>query len=260
MSRRLPTIFVSHGAPTLPLTAAPAREFLAGYGAALGRPSAILVVSAHWETATPTLDASTHPQTIHDFSGFPRALYEMRYPVPGDPALARRAASLLGAAGMPAVLGERGLDHGAWVPLLLMYPAADIPVVQLSLQTQRGAAYQLRVGEALRPLREDGVLVMGSGSATHNLGEFRGSSIDAPPPDWVTGFADWLDASIEAGRTDDLVDYRRKAPAAARNHPSEEHLLPLFTALGAAGDGATGRRVHRSTTFGVLAMDVYEWA
>ena len=183
----------------------------------------------------------------------------MRYAAPGDPALARRAAALLEGAGLPARLEPRGLDHGAWVPLMLMYPEADIPVVQLSIQTQRGPAHQLRVGEALAPLRADGVLVLGSGSVTHNLGEFRGATIDAPPPEWVTHFADWLAAAAAEGRTADLLDYRRRAPGAVRNHPSDEHLLPFFTALGAAGAGAAGRRVHASTTHGVLAMDVYEW-
>jgi 4,5-DOPA dioxygenase extradiol len=257
---RFPTIFVSHGAPTLPLTPAPARDFLAGYGAKLGRPSAILVVSAHWETAAPALDASDAPETIHDFSGFPRALYEMRYAAPGDPTLARRAATLLEGAGMTARLGQRGLDHGAWVPLMLMYPEADIPVLQLSLQSQLGPAHQYRVGEILRPLRDEGVLIMGTGSATHNLSEFRASSIDAPPPGLVTSFAEWLAKTVEEGRTDELLDYRRRAPDAARNHPSDEHLLPIFTSLGAAGSGAQGRRVHASTTYGVLAMDAYEWA
>jgi len=257
---RFPTIFVSHGAPTLPLTQAPARDFLAGYGASLGRPSAIIVVSAHWETGAPTFDSAPSPATIHDFYGFPRALYEMRYKAPGDPALAERGAALLGAAGMTARLEPRGLDHGAWVPLMLMYPAADVPVVQLSLQSHLDAAHQLRVGAALRPLREEGVLVMGSGSTTHNLGELRGGGIDAPSPPWVAAFADWLADAVAEGRTEDLLDYRRRAPHAARNHPSEEHFLPIFTAIGAAGLGVKGRRVHQSATYGALAMDMYEWA
>lgn len=256
---RLPAVFISHGAPTLPLTHAPARDFLAGYGATLGRPSAVLVVSAHWETATPTLGDAMAPETIHDFYGFPRALYELRYAAPGSPTLARRAAGLLGSVGMSARLEQRGLDHGAWVPLMLMYPAADIPVVQLSLQTHLGAAHQLRVGEALRPLREEGVLVIGSGSATHNLGELRGGTIDASPPGWVSDFSEWLANCVEQGGIDDLLDYRQHAPSAARNHPSEEHFLPIFTAVGAAGDRPRGRRVHASTTYGALAMDMYEW-
>lgn len=255
---RFPAIFVSHGAPTLPLTAAAARDFLAGYGKALGRPSAILAVSAHWETAAPRLGTATRPETIHDFYGFPRALYEMRYAAPGAPALAERAAALLEDAGMAAAGEQRGLDHGAWVPLMLMYPEADIPVTQLSIQTPLGAAHQLKIGAALAKLRDEGVLILASGSATHNLGELRMATIDAPAVPWVGSFTDWLAETVEAGRTDDLVDYRRRAPNAARNHPSEEHFLPFFTALGAAG-AAKGRRVHASTTYGALAMDAYQW-
>jgi 4,5-DOPA dioxygenase extradiol len=255
---RFPTVFVSHGAPTLPLSEAAARDFLAGYGKTLGRPSAILAVSAHWETAAPRLGTATQPETIHDFHGFPRALYEMRYAAPGAPALAERAAALLDSAGIEAAGEQRGLDHGAWVPLMLMYPAADIPVTQLSVQTQLGAAYELKIGAALQTLRDDGVLILASGSATHNLGELRMGSIDAPSVPWVSQFTDWLEAAVEDGRTDDLVDYRKRGPSALRNHPSEEHFLPFFTALGAAGT-ARGRRVHASTTYGALAMDAYQW-
>jgi 4,5-DOPA dioxygenase extradiol len=257
---RFPAVFVSHGAPTLPLTEAAARDFLAGYGKTLGRPSAILAVSAHWETASPRLGTAAQPETIHDFYGFPRALYEIRYAAPGAPALAERAAALLAQAGLPAGFAPRGLDHGAWVPLMLMYPAADIPVTQLSLQTQLGAAHQLAIGVALEPLRDEDVLILGSGSATHNLGELRMATIDAPATPWVSSFTDWLAEAVEAGRTDDLVDYRRRAPDASRNHPSEEHFLPFFTALGAAGTAAKGKRVHASTTYGALAMDAYAWA
>jgi 4,5-DOPA dioxygenase extradiol len=255
---RFPTVFVSHGAPTLPLSTAAARDFLAGYGKALGRPSAILAVSAHWETEAPRLSTATQPETIHDFYGFPRALYEMCYAAPGAPALAERAAALLAGAGIAAAGETRGLDHGAWVPLMLMYPEADIPVTQLSVQTQLGAAHELKIGAALQALRDDGVLILASGSATHNLGELRMGSIDAPAVPWVSQFTDWLEAAVEDGRTEDLVDYRRRGPSALRNHPSEEHFLPFFTALGAAGM-AKGRRVHASTTYGALAMDAYQW-
>jgi len=142
---------------------------------------------------------------------------------------------------------------------MLMYPEADIPVTQLSVQTGLGAAHEYRVGEALQPLREEGVLILASGSATHNLGELRMAAIDAPATPWVSDFTDWLARAVAEGRTEDLVDYRRRAPHAARNHPSEEHFLPLFTALGAAGSGAKGSRVHASTTYGALAMDAYQW-
>jgi 4,5-DOPA dioxygenase extradiol len=255
---KFPTVFVSHGAPTLPLSEAAARGFLAGYGKVLGRPSAILAVSAHWETASPRLSSATQPETIHDFSGFPRALYEMRYAAPGAPALAERAAALLDRAGIAAASEKRGLDHGAWVPLMLMYPEADIPVAQLSVQTALGAAHELKIGEALRALRDEDVLILASGSATHNLGELRMGSIDAPAAPWVRQFTDWLALAVEEGRTGDLVDYRKRAPNALRNHPSEEHFLPFFAALGAAG-AAKGRRVHASTTYGALAMDAYQW-
>src|SRR5712692_7484365 len=209
---RFPTIFVSHGAPTLALSDAAARDFLAGYGKALGRPAAILAVSAHWETPSAVLGSSAAPETIHDFYGFPRALYEMRYAAPGAPALAGRAAGLLERAGIGAGLEPHGLDHGAWVPLMLMYPESDIPVTQLSLQTALGPAHHRKVGAALQALRDDGVLILGSGSATHNLGELRMATIDAPAAPWVSSFTDWLAAAVEGGRTEDLVDYRKRAP------------------------------------------------
>jgi 4,5-DOPA dioxygenase extradiol len=258
--RQFPTLFVSHGAPNLILHNEPARSFLAGYGAELGRPDAILVVSAHFETSAPALTADEWPKTIHDFKGFEPELYEMTYPAPGAPHVAARAADLLAAAGLPAAPARnRGLDHGAWVPLKLLYPAADIPVVELSVQPRRGAEHHLRLGRAIAPLRDDGVLVIGSGLLTHNLAEFfsGGYAQDAVAPDWVVAFGDWMRERIEAGDDAALVAYRRDAPHAEKNHPSEEHLLPLFTAMGAAGAGAKGRRVHASHSHGVLQMDAY---
>jgi 4,5-DOPA dioxygenase extradiol len=257
MSRH-PSLFVSHGSPMLAIEDSPAHRFLKEYGRELGRPAAILVVSAHWETERPTVATSARPGTVHDFSGFPPALYELTYPAPGAPELAGHAAALLEAAGFPADVDDtRGLDHGAWVPLLLMYPEADVPVTQLSLQTHLGPAHHFRIGEALRPLREAGVLVLGSGSLTHNLGEFRQHRGDRAPPPWVVEFADWIADKIACGSIDDLLDYRRRTPHAERNHPTDEHLLPLFFALGAAGPGAYGARVHTSNAYGVLAMDAY---
>ena len=257
----LPSLFVSHGAPTFPLTDAPARHFLEGLAAGLPqRPKAILVVSAHWETQRPAVNAVAVNDTIHDFTGFPAALYAIRYPAPGSAALAARVGELLAAGDMAVdVDTARGLDHGAWVPLQLIFPAADIPVVQLSVQTRMGPEHHLRLGELLAPLRDEGVLIVGSGSFTHDLSSFRdyAHALDAPEPGWVTVFADWMDAALREGRTADLLDYRRLAPEAARNHPSEEHLLPLFVALGAgAGEGEV-RRLHASTTHGILRMDVY---
>jgi len=260
MTGRQPAIFVSHGAPTLALEPGPTRGFLAGLGTVLPRPRAILVLSAHWETAAPAVSTAEHPETIHDFHGFPPALYEMRYPAPGAPQLAQRVRALLGGAGM-AVDGvpDRGLDHGAWVPLMLMYPQADIPVTQLSVQTALGPAHHLRLGGALRPLRDEGVLILGSGSVTHNLREFGRHDDAGAPPDWVGGFNDWLVEHLAAGDRKPLLDYRRQAPHAARNHPTEEHLLPLFAALGAATPGVAPQRIHAGYTYGVIGMDAWRF-
>ena len=257
---RFPALFVSHGAPTLALEPGSTRGFLAQLGAGLGRPKAILVVSAHWETVASAISVAPEPETIHDFYGFPEVLYRMRYPAPGAPALAQQSVQLLAAAGLEAAaVPDRGLDHGAWVPLLLMYPDADIPVAQVAVQTRLGPAHHLRLGEALRPLRDEGVLIIGSGSATHNLREFGNHRYDSPPPGWVSAFNDWLAGAIEEGRTADLLDYRRMAPQAARNHPTEEHLLPLFAAYGAGTPGVQPQRIHSGYTYGVIGMDAWRF-
>ncbi len=254
----MPSLFLSHGAPTLPLTDTPARAFLQQFGYTLERPKAILVISAHWETAVPRINAVDSNETIHDFGGFPRALYDLRYPAPGSPAVAGRVADLLHAAGLDCQIDRRrGLDHGAWVPLRLMYPQADIPVLQLSVQPHLGPAHHLAVGRALAPLRQERVLIIGSGSFTHDLSEFRGHGPNDPAPAWVNSFADWFDAALTKGQTDELLDYRRLAPFAGKNHPTEEHLLPLYAALGAAGENARAERLHASATYSVLRMDVY---
>ena len=256
----LPSLFLSHGAPTLPLTDAPARNFLVELGRSLPRPKAILVISAHWETAQPAVNAVVSNETIHDFYGFPRALYELRYPAPGDPELAGQVAQLLQDRGLDCTIDRsRGLDHGAWVPLLLMYPEADIPVLQLSVQPELGPEHHLAMGRALQGLRGEGVLVIGSGSFTHNLAELRmrGSNLSAPVPPWVDAFAEWVNEALADGRIDDVLDYRRLAPFARNNHPSEEHFLPLFAALGAAGHNMRAERLHSSTTYSVLRMDVF---
>ncbi len=250
------SLFLSHGAPTLLIEPSPARDFLASYGGELGRPRAILVVSAHWDTRAPRVTAAPRPDTVHDFFGFPQQLYRLRYPVAGDPQLAALVAQRLAAAGLGGEIDQgRGLDHGAWVPLSLFYPDAEIPTIQLSLQTALGPAHHLALGQALGSLRQDGVLIIGSGGLTHNLRDYFGNPVDAPPLPYVRAFAEWMGSAIEEGRTADLLDYRSHAPEARRAHPTEEHLLPLFVALGAAE--GRGRRVHASTTYGVLAMDVF---
>ena len=253
---RLPILFVSHGSPSLVLEDCPARDFLRGLGGALGTPRAIVAVSAHWATREPAVTGAAHPETIHDFYGFPDALYRLRYAAPGAPEVAARVAKLMNAAGLECAIDpKRGLDHGAWSPLLLIYPQAQIPVIQLALQPHRGAAHHFALGAALAPIREDGVLIFASGGATHNLGAIRGPGGAAPK--WVSGFADWLTAAVGEGRSADLVNYRSIAPHAAENHPSEGHFLPLIVAAGAAGEDARGRCIHTSYTYGVLSMASY---
>lgn len=243
----------------LALEDAPARDFLRQLPRLLPeRPKAILVVSAHWERLRPTLNAPVVNENIHDFSGFPPALYQLAYPAPPSANLARRAAELLEEAGIPAEIDtRRGLDHGAWAPLLVSWPEADIPVVQLSVQTRLGPEHHYRLGQALKPLREEGVLILGSGSFTHDLSSFRssGGRIDAPEQGWVQAFAGWMISALREGRIDDLLNYRTRAPEAAHNHPTEEHLLPLYAALG-AGNGQT-EHLHQSTTYGILRMDAF---
>lgn len=261
---RFPSYFISHGAPTLPIDrGAPAKAFLEGLGPAIeaefGVPRAILAVSAHWEARQPTVGTSPRPETIHDFGGFPDALYRLRYPAPGAPALGARIIDLLRAAGLPAGADpERGLDHGAWNPLLLMWPAAGIPVLQLSVQPHLGPAHHMSLGRALAPLRDEGVLILGTGAATHNLRAFRGQPPEAPAPDWVTTFADWLADRVAADDVAALAAFE-DAPEGARNHPSPEHLLPLFVPLGARTDGVAGRALHRSFRHGIIAMDCYRF-
>lgn len=254
----MPVLFVSHGAPTLPLEPGDTGAAWRMLGESLHRPSAILVISAHWETATPVVSRTVSPETIHDFYGFPEALYRLQYPAPGAPELAQAVALALQQAGIPVQLDDaRGLDHGAWVPLSLMYPNADIPVAQLSLQSAQDPAWHIALGRALRPLRDQGVLIVGSGSVSHNLRAIFNHPQGEPAPRWVTGFCDWIAAQIEAGDLDALSAYRTLAPHAAQNHPTDEHLLPLFVALGAAGDISRSKRLNSVMTYGMLAMDAW---
>jgi 4,5-DOPA dioxygenase extradiol len=258
----LPTLFVSHGSPMLAVQDSPARQFLQGLGASLPRPKAIVVVSAHWESAgAPAVSFAERPETIHDFGGFPAELFAIQYPAPGAPDVAESVAGLLQAAGYAVKRSpQRGLDHGAWVPLMLMFPQADIPVFQVSVLHGATPAEHEQLGKALSALRDEGILLIASGSLTHNLYEFRGQGIDAPVPAWVSDFGSWMNTALRNNQRDALLDYRRQAPHAARNHPTEEHLLPLFVAMGAAGEGATATRLHSSYEYGVLAMDVYAFS
>ena len=251
----MPTIFVSHGAPTLILDDVPARAFLASLGRQLPKPKAIVAVSAHWDTDVPAVSLARKPETIHDFYGFPEALYRLRYDAPGAPELAERVAKLTGAAHDP----HRGLDHGTWVPAMLGWPEADVPIFQLSVQPQESPAHHIALGRKLRPLGEEGVLVMGSGSATHNLRALVRDN-DSEPEPWARAFDDWLAETLAKGDEAALANYRAQAPYAREAHPTDEHFLPLHVAFGAAGEGARGRALHRSFTLGNLSMASYAFA
>lgn len=256
----LPSLYVSHGSPMTALQPGATGTRLAELARAMARPEAIVVASAHWLAHSPLVGGAAHPETLHDFSGFPRELYALDYPAPGAPALAARIVDLLEQAGLaPRLDPQRGLDHGAWVPLRLLYPAADVPVVPVSIQPTLGPAHPYALGRALAPLREQGVLMIGSGSITHNLHDFRAGYSNEREAPYVRPFIGWIEQKLAAGDVDALLDYRRQAPFAQRAHPTDEHLLPLLFALGAAGDGAHAQRLDAGIDLGFLAMDIYRF-
>jgi 4,5-DOPA dioxygenase extradiol len=229
-------------------------------GRELPKPRAVLMASAHWETSVPMLTGNTKPETIHDFGGFPEALFQIRYPAPGAPDLAAQAVALLKDAGITAgVNGCRGIDHGAWVPLRWMYPDNDVPVVQLSLQPELGTARHVELGRALASLADDGVLIVGSGHATHNLRDWMNNPRRPEPLAYARSFADWVAARLAANDTAALIAYRDLAPDAARAHPTEEHFLPLLVAWGAAAEGARAERFTAGFDGGALANDWYRF-
>jgi 4,5-DOPA dioxygenase extradiol len=250
------SVFLSHGSPMHALQPGPAGAAWKALGRRLGKPRAILIASAHWERNVPMLTGAARPQTIHDFYNFPEPLYRLRYPAPGAPEVAQRAQALLKEAGFGAAIdGTRGLDHGAWAPLLYAYPEADVPVVQVSVQPALGPRHHLKLGRALRPLTDEGVLVIGSGHMTHNLRDWsRGRGEPAP---YAREFADWVKEKLEQGDIESLIDYRSRSSHGARAHPTDEHFLPLFFALGAAPERMRPERVYDAIDAGVLAMDAY---
>ncbi|MGH8464817.1 MAG: DODA-type extradiol aromatic ring-opening family dioxygenase [Pseudomonas sp.] len=253
----LPSLFISHGSPMLALEPGASGPALKRLAAELPRPKAIVVVSAHWESNDLRVTSNPQPETWHDFGGFPAALFAVQYPAPGEPVLAQRVADLLSDAGLPAQLDpHRPFDHGAWVPLSLMYPQADIPVIQVSLPSRLGPALQEQVGKALSELRAEDILLIGSGSITHNLGELDWHAGPESIEPWALAFRDWMIEKLQAEDTAALLDYRRQAPYAVRSHPSDEHLLPLYFARGAGEQFAI---THQGFTMGALGMDIYRF-
>lgn len=258
--QKLPALFISHGAPTYALEPGPAGAQLTTLGQSLPKPKAVLVVSPHWMTREVQVGTALRPETIHDFGGFSPALYQLRYPVAGDRHFSVRAQKLLSAAGWSVSPDdERGLDHGAWVPMRHLYPLADVPTFQVSMPAGLDGASAYAFGQALAPLSEEGVLIVGSGSLTHNLYEFR--SRNGEEPAYAREFVAWVRDTVTSGNRAHLVQALELAPHAQRAHPTSEHFLPLLVAAGAA-DGIDGQPsgadvLDGGFTHGVLSMESY---
>jgi 4,5-DOPA dioxygenase extradiol len=255
---RLPSLFVSHGAPTFALEPGRAGELLRAFGERLPRPRAVLVVSPHWVTRGVSVTGAARLPTIHDFGGFGPELEALQYPAAGAPDIARRAAELLSQAGWPVTVNDnRGLDHGAWVPLMHMFPKADVPVVQVSMPATLDPAGAVRLGRALAPLADEGVLIVGSGSLTHNLYEFRMQATEEAA--YATAFVNWARRSVQSHDETALVEYLQRAPDARRAHPTPDHYLPLPFAFGAAEAGAPVTVLEGGMRYGMLSMESYSF-
>ncbi|MFA7281587.1 MAG: class III extradiol ring-cleavage dioxygenase [Sterolibacterium sp.] len=259
LNQNLPSLFVPHGAPTFALHPGATGTALTRTACSLPLPQAIIVVSAHWDTEHVIVGMAEKPATIHDFRGFASELYSIQYPASGSKAAGTHILDRLRAAGIAASGDDqRGLDHGAWIPLRLMYPNADVPVIPLSIQSHLGTSHHLALGRALAPLAAEGFLILASGNLTHSLKDYQYASLhDGTTPGYVREFADWIWQRIESNDTASLLAYRELAPDAARAHPSEDHLLPLFVALGAAGNQYQAERFHTGVEDYVLAMDAF---
>jgi 4,5-DOPA dioxygenase extradiol len=266
MNTALPSIFVSHGSPMIALEPGAAGAFLQRLGpaidAAFGRPKAILAISAHTAARAPVLLAAARHEAVYDFGNFDSRLNLMRYDAAGSPELAARVSKLLADAQIAVhTLAEGGLDHGIWTALRYVYPDADIPIVPLAFVPSQSPAQQFALGSALAPLAAEGVLILGTGSITHNLrralsGGLRANSVQPEIPE-SAAFREWIRARSAALDWDALFDYRKRAPHAVDMHPTDEHLLPWFVAAGAGGRDHAPLRLHDSVTLGSLGMDAY---
>ena len=261
MTQTQTALFVPHGAPTFALRPGAAGAALVRQAQLLPAPRAIVIVSAHWDTAVPTVGFADRLETIHDFWGFPDELYAIRYPATGCREAAEEVVAAIRTAGLPVEKdAERGLDHGAWVPLRLMFPEADVPVIPLSIQSRGGPQQAYALGQALAPLAARGFLVIASGNVTHNLRDYQTvARSGGQTPAYVREFSDWMANRLAARDIPALLDYRRQAPGAVQAHPSDEHLLPLYVALGAGGDNSQAQRFHAGIDDYVIAMDAYSF-
>lgn len=258
-SPRIPSIFLAHGSPLL-LDDTEWVEQLSHWAQALPRPKSVLMISAHWVDTPVTLGATRTLPLVYDFYGFPQKYYDVKYPAPGAPELAARVKELLSPAGAVAEDPSRGLDHGAYVPLIAMYPEADVPVLQISIPTMEPGPL-VELGRRLAPLRDEGVLLVGSGFLTHNLRAISFSQPAAPPPSWSTDFDAWAKDTLSSRNVDDLLHYRERAPGVRQALPTHEHFVPVAVSLGASIDSneaatfpvtgfAYGSMTKRSVQFG----------
>jgi 4,5-DOPA dioxygenase extradiol len=255
---KAPVLFISHGAPTFAIEPGVLGPELEKLGKRVAGIRAVLVISPHWQTRNVKVMTTPEPETIHDFGGFSPELYRLRYPAAGQPEIAARAAWLLQRAGVEVTLDDtRGLDHGAWVPLRHLFPDASTPVFQVSMPHDLDARGAFNLGRALAPLRDSGVLIVGSGSLTHNLYEFAGHT--STSAQYAVEFAQWVREALIRKQTERLLAYRSQAPHAERAHPTEEHFLPLLVALGAASDADDVIAIDGGMTYGMLSMDSFAW-
>ena len=256
MSIVLPTLFLSHGAPDILLRETPATQFLRGLSTQFPEPKAIVVISAHWIDDPVGISTGERLKTIHDFGGFPDSLYQVTYPARGDDDLSERIANLLSAAGIEnQLVGDRGLDHGAWIPLQLIYPEAQIPVVQVSLPTGTLADHAA-LGEALSPLRKEGVLTIGSGGTVHNL---RLMNRENRTDLWAEEFEQWLKEAIEGNHFEWLIEREALPWNFQQVHPTVEHYVPLIVAWAAGGRNEPRKRIHTSFDYGNLGMGMFSF-
>lgn len=255
---KAPVIFVSHGAPTFAIEPSRLTPMLHALGQKLSGAHAILVVSPHWQSQGVKVGTVAKPETIHDFGGFPEALYRLQYPACGAPEIAKEVAETLAKAGWPVRIDEkRGLDHGAWVPLMHLRPEADLPVFQVSMPHDLDAKSSYKLGQALASLREQGIVILASGSMTHNLYEFRYGA--STPDAYVTEFTDWVRDIVINHKSEKLQDYRQLAPHAERAHPTEEHFLPLLIAMGAVEQTEQVQVLSGGVDHGMLSMESFSW-
>jgi 4,5-DOPA dioxygenase extradiol len=253
-----PVFFISHGAPTFALEPGKLGPQLQALGAQLTGVRAVLVVSPHWQTRGVAVSSTASPETIYDFGGFPAALYDLQYPAAGAPEIAEQVAAQLSEAGFATSLDKfRGLDHGAWVPLYHLLPDAQLPVFQVSMPYDLNTEQAVQLGRALAPLREQGVLIVASGSMTHNLGEFRRGV--AAGDHYAEEFSTWVRTAVLANAVLPVIRYRSEAPHAERAHPTEEHFLPLLVAMGAQVEGDAAQWLDGGIEYGMLSMDSFVW-